>query len=107
MPPGSPVSVAIFDKASKEHVFFDEIYIDNVYLISGQSNMALTLGDSNDIHPDYPDNLIRHLEIKKQAEINPDHSTFHAERLTANGKNLENFSALYCRLIIASLDKVS
>ncbi|MFA6816014.1 MAG: sialate O-acetylesterase [Lentisphaeria bacterium] len=93
-PPGGPLTLTINDEDSHETLTYDDIYIGNVYLLSGQSNMALTLGSPNDIQPEKSDPLIRQFALKKQAFFHPDLAISEGIWQEAKQDTLKNFSAV-------------
>ena len=94
MEPAGPLTLQISDTDGCDQLTYYDIYIGNVYLIAGQSNMALTLGDANDIQQENPDNLIRQFALKKQALLNPSNTECDECWQTAKGDTLKNLSAV-------------
>ena len=71
MAPAGPLTLLISEIDDCDCLTYCDIYIGNVYLLSGQSNMALTLGDADNIQLKKSDKLIRQFEIEKQALLHP------------------------------------
>lgn len=94
MAPTGPLTLQISDLNACDRLVYCDIYIGNVYLIAGQSNMALTLEEANDIQQEYSDNLIRQFAIKKQALIKFGHRERDEYWQMAENDMLKDFSAV-------------
>ncbi len=94
MQPAGPFTFQISDLDGREKLTYHNIYIGNVYLVAGQSNMAFTLEEANDIHDKYSDVLIRQLVIPKQAFISAQPADSEICWQLAEGNGLKDFSAV-------------
>jgi sialate O-acetylesterase len=93
MKPMGPLDVKISDIDAMQTISYKDVYIGNLYLIAGQSNMALSLGGANDIRKDYPDTLMRQLVMPKKVNVNPGYNNEISWELAEND-NLKDFSAV-------------
>ena len=109
MDPAGPLSLQISDIDGNYQLTYCDIYIGNVYLLSGQSNMALTLGKKSNTCQKYSDNLIRQFSVKKQALACSRHFLEEHWQI-ASGDALENFLAIgfhFARELRSHLPKIA
>jgi len=94
MAPAGPLTLQISDIDASDCLTYCDIYMGNVYLLSGQSNMALTLGDANNIKLKKSDYLIRQFEIEKQALLRPNQTECEECWQKTKENTLKKFSAV-------------
>ena len=97
MEEGGPYTINITDNSDRYTI--NDVYVGDVFLLAGQSNMELPVSRTLDLYKkdlegiDYP--LIRMFQMPKDFKFGePDLRTKSGEWLTANEKNVMDFSAL-------------
>ena len=93
MAPAGPLFLQIIDIDGGDRLSYCDIYIGELYLLAGQSNMAFDLAEAKDINQEYPDNLIREFTVKKQALTCSRHFLEEKWQIASND-TLKNFSAV-------------
>ncbi len=94
MSAGGPYVMHVTTPDPDEVAEFNDVWIGEVWLCSGQSNMEWTVGNSNPAESQAPNNAIRMITVPRVADAGGRKATFNAVWEVATPETVQMFSAV-------------